>query len=273
MEQKHGTQGPGNTKARSFLLTIFENELKDDDLAIYMTACEDTCKDGKHHFHQLFHYANPVSFNRIKKLYPTAHVERPRSLMNAINYIQGNKNGRKFNVIERGNKPHQGVPHTCEELKQLPKEEVPPNMLNTWLKLQPTKIKKSDWNKNVEVHYICGPSGIGKSNLAQELADDEFDEVKFVNGFWSPCSGEGCCIYDDFRSSHMSASEFINFIDYRTHNLNVKGGTVRNKYTKIIITSIQTIDQLYANMPSEAREQWIRRMIIHDLTPEITIDN
>ena len=70
----------------------------------------------------------------------------------------------------------------------------------------------------------------------------------------------------------MTASEFINFIDYRSHNLNVKGGTVRNNYTKIIITSIQSIDELYSNMPSEAKQQWIRRMIIHNLYPESSIE-
>ena len=117
----------------------------------------------------------------------------------------------------------------------------------------------------MQVHYIYGPSGSGKSTLAQELADDEFDEVKYVNGFWTPCEGTGCCIYDDFRSSHMPASEFINFIDYRSHNLNVKGGTIRNNYTKIIITSIQRPEDLYTNMPAEAKEQWMRRLIFHSL--------
>lgn len=54
---------------------------------------------------------------------------------------------------------------------------------------------------------------------------DEFEEVKYSNGFWNGVSdGNGCAVYDDFRDSHISASEFINFIDYNVHNLNVKGG-------------------------------------------------
>lgn len=259
---EHSTAGSGNTKARSFMLTIFENTLKDDELAVYMTACEDTCKDGKHHFHQLLHYANPVSFNRIKKIYPTAHIERPRSLMNAIKYIQENKNGRKYNVIERGEKPHQGVPKTVAELREIPLDEVPPQYAKIWQSVRPTKIKKQNWHKQIEVFYIYGPSGTGKSTLAKLIADDEFDELKHINNFWSPCSGDGCAIYDDWRSSHMSASEFINFIDYNCHNLNTKGGTVRNNYNKIIITTIQSPFEIYSNMPEEARKQWLRRIKI-----------
>lgn len=40
----------------------------------------------------------------------------------------------------------------------------------------------------MKVYYISGPSGAGKSLKAKELLIEhnyeEFDEVKFVNGFW-----------------------------------------------------------------------------------------
>ena len=66
----------------------------------------------------------------------------------------------------------------------------------------------------------------------------------------------------DFRASHMTPSEFINFIDYRTHMLNIKGGSVRNGYTKIIITSIQSPFDIYSKFPEEGRKQWLRRLRI-----------
>lgn len=265
-----------NFRARAFLLTL--NEISKFDFLLeqidklkscdyYIAAQETAPTTGHEHIHMYIHFESNYKLNK-KILSTGVHVDISRgSPKQNIEYVK--KDGNI--LVEHGTEPHQGK-LTVGELQELKKNDVPAHLYNIWQKVQPTKIKKSEWNKNVEVHYICGPSGIGKSNLAQELADDEFDEVKFVNGFWSPCSGEGCCIYDDFRSSHMPASEFINFIDYRTHNLNVKGGTVRNKYTKIIITSIQTIDELYSNMPSEAKEQWKRRMIIHDLTPTNNVE-
>lgn len=276
--QKMTTEVSGNTKpstlrARAFQFTL--NQVEKFDTLIseltklkscdYIIACQENAPStGHEHIHLYAHFENPYKLNK-RIMAVGAHVEICRgSPLQNINYIK--KDG---NIIyENGTAPHQGTAITCGELKELSLEEVPPRFYNTWKQLQPTKIKKSDWNKNIEVHYIFGPSGIGKSNLAQELADDEFDEIKCVNGFWTPCSGEGCCIYDDFRASHMSASEFVNFIDYRTHNLNVKGGTVRNKYTKIIITSVQSPYEIYSNLNGEPRQQWMRRLILHDLNPK-----
>ena len=129
---------------------------------------------------------------------------------------------------------------------------------------RPKKIKLSEWKKKVEVTYICGPSGAGKTTMTiaeLEKANVEyFDEVKKVGDFWHGTTGEGIAVYDDFRDSHVKASEFINFIDYNTHKLNIKGGSVVNKYEKIFITSVQSPFEIYKNMNNEPRKQWLRRM-------------
>lgn len=80
----------------------------------------------------------------------------------------------------------------------------------------------------------------------EENGIEEFEEVKYENGFWNGIGdGTGCCVYDDFRDSHMKASEFINFIDYNVHNLNIKGGNVKNNYNLIIITSVFPLNDIY----------------------------
>lgn len=100
----------------------------------------------------------------------------------------------------------------------------------------------------------------------RERGIDEFDEIKHIGEFWHGITdGEGCAVYDDYRDSHMKASEFINFIDYNKHQLNIKGGSVTNSYNLIIITSIQRINEIYYTIPYEAREQWIRRVSIVDM--------
>ena len=234
----------------------------------YVVACHERAPStGHEHIHCYAHFKTPYKLS--KHFWEHGwHIEKCRgSPQQNIAYIK--KDGDV--IYERGTAPAIGRPTTCGELKQLNINDVPPNMLNSWMKLQTTKIKKDEWHKDVEVIYISGPSGSGKSMKAHELADDEFDEVKFINGFWSPCTGEGCCIYDDFRPSHMSASEFINFIDYNTHVMNIKGGSVRNHYNKIIITSIIPLDQLYERMPVEAREQWMRRVTWINVTEAVAM--
>lgn len=137
-------------------------------------------------------------------------------------------------------------------------------------------INIRDWRKDITVYWIQGPSGIGKTEKAKQIVLDneekygsDIEEVKFVNNFWLNAKGKApIAIYDDFRDSHMKPSEFINFIDYNTHNLNVKGGHIKNKYNLIIITSIQRLSEIYSKVSEEPRKQWERRIEVIDMYPQ-----
>ena len=68
------------------------------------------------------------------------------------------------------------------------------------------------------------------------------------NGFYSGISVECPCvvaIFDDFRAGIMKPEESINLIDYRVHNLNIKGSSVKNRYELIIFTSVQCLFSVY----------------------------
>ena len=273
------TEASGNTtpsalKSRAFLFTINEIEqwpklqqllenLKSCDYVI--ASHENAPTTGHEHIHCYAHFSTPYRLSQ-RFFNLRIHVDKCRGTpKQCIDYVS--KDGDI--IYERGEKPHQGQALTVGDLMEIDDPKcLSWNQLHVWNQLHPQKIKKSEWHKDVKVYYIYGPSGIGKSLKAQELADDEFDEVKFVNGFYVGISdGTGCCIYDDFRPSQMPAAEFINFIDYNVHNLNVKGGNVKNKYTKIIITSIISPHLIYNNMPEEAKQQWLRRIECINLSP------
>ncbi|UPW41442.1 replication associated protein [Dipodfec virus UA23Rod_5718] len=223
---------------------------------------EEAPTTGHHHHHIYAYFGTPIRLP-VKKMCGAWYAPAEGSPKHNYEYLT--KDGEPY--LEIGERPHQGK-LTVKELREMSADDVPPHLYNVKRKIDQAnqKIKKADWSKKVEITYITGPSGIGKSTLAQDLADDEFDEVKHVGDFWTGVSdpAEGCCIYDDFRDSHMSASEFINFIDYRSHVLNTKGSFVRNRYTKIIITSVQKPTEIYQNVTGEPREQWLRRMTVID---------
>ena len=87
--------------------------------------------------------------------------------------------------------------------------------------------------------------------------------VKHSGDFWLGIGNAECAIYDDFRPSDMKPSEFINFIDYNKHPMNVKGGSKQNNYKRIFITSVVNPEYLYMGIASdEPRKQWMRRMEI-----------
>lgn len=155
----------------------------------------------------------------------------------------------------------------------MPKEELeglPVSLYNVATKIQ-SEAKKmlnpADYYKQVEVHWYWGESGAGKTRAAiQEMLSRKvasFNEVKHDGSFWHGVSEDcECCLYDDFRDTHMKPTELINFIDYNRHVMNIKGGTVRNNYKLIFITSLQSPDSIYSKVPEESKKQWMRRITV-----------
>lgn len=293
MEQAEGTGTHGNTKtvglkSRKYFITFWNKDYPKElpDKTKYMCTCEDSTKDGKWHGHAFIYFNNPVTMSRVKKLFgKDCHVEQPMKNSDCIDYVL-DKTKRKHDFQEFGKRPmNNGMTLKVYELKNCKDpDELEWNLYNTWKKLhdeQENDIDVEDWHKEVKVYYIQGPSGKGKTERAKDIIRENKDKygtktnvVKFDNGFWI---GIGTiariAVYDDFRDSHMKASEFINFIDYNKHVMNTKGGSKQNNYELIIITSVQRLDEIYKNMTGEPRLQWERRVeVINMYEDENDID-
>jgi len=171
-------------------------------------------------------------------------------------------------VWEEGQLREKGGYPSIKEIKEMPKEErenLSAHLFGTVRKVNEEEsalFQTTDIHKHVKVYYISGRSGIGKTRFAHFLIGNyKFDSVKYENGFWIGVSGAvTVCLYDDWRDSHMTASEFIHFIDYNKQIMNVKGSFRVNNYLIIIITSIQPLETIYKDAPAEDRAQWTRRI-------------
>lgn len=135
------------------------------------------------------------------------------------------------------------------------------NIICHMVSRESNKLSVEKTQKHVKVYYISGSSGIGKTTFAKYLIGKEtFNLVKYENSFWIGASVDvRIALYDDWRDSHMKASEFLNFIDYNKQLMNVKGGFLLNSYEVIIITSIIRLKDIYKNVLDESRYQWERR--------------
>lgn len=282
------TQVSGNTKpstvtkARAFQLTLNEvekwenlkNYLTSSKMLTYIIACEEIAPTTGHkHIHCYVHF-NRAKALSIKKC-QGAHIELCKgSPKQNIEYIR--KDGKI--IFEQGDEPHQGSSLTIKELRQIKNSDDLPDwrQYNIWKQVinEPKETTlgelraKKRLTKPIEVTWITGPSGSGKSNLAEDLAIqlDLDDDVKLRNitcdgGFFDGLhDGTGVAIYDEFRDSHMPANKFIQLIDYRSHSLPIKGGFVTNNFTHIFITSVQNPYEIYKNAGDEPHKQWLRRM-------------
>lgn len=123
--------------------------------------------------------------------------------------------------------------------------------------------------RNLEVMYITGASGSGKTTAAKYYANQLGYDV-FVSGggddILDGYDKEECIILDDFRASSMRFMEVLKFLDNNTNS------SVRSRYNNkdisncklLIITSIVAPKQLYLKLQEpggdEPAEQFYRRL-------------
>ncbi|ORX53747.1 hypothetical protein BCR36DRAFT_396454 [Piromyces finnis] len=247
---------------------------------MYIYQLTEHVGQAQKHYHVFVQYTNCKRLST-RKLHG-AHFEKYYgSAQQNIAYCKAEDQKHKDEGVtallieEHGEPLTKGGDFTVGYLKSLEPDEIPAILYNTYknIKRGYTVTKARDYRKNVKVFWIQGPSGIGKTNKALDLAeeweealDTGTDFVKYVNGFYLGCSDKAkVAIYDDFRDSHMKPSEFINFIDYNKHWLNIKGSSMLNNYLCIIITSVQKFNRIYRNVDDEPRTQWERRVTVIDM--------
>lgn len=278
------TDNSGNTKpsfyARHVQLTLNEIEKFEDlkkyllssKILNYIIACKEKApQTGHEHIHIYCQYTSPKKLSISKCC--GAHIEKCRGTpQDNYNYII--KDGNI--IFEEGKLRKTGALSIkdVEEMKQEERKDLDIkyyNIVNKINEKEDLEIDIKNWHKDVKIIYITGKSGSGKSQLAKKLIEshtkDKINIIKHIGDFWIGVGKSKVALYDEFRDSHLMASEFIDFIDYNKHTMNVKGGHKLNNYETIIITSIQHPKDIYRNMKEEDRQQWLRRIKIIELTP------
>lgn len=268
--------------SRNFQLTLNECE-RYEALKAYLTSLKSNnyfiaCKEkapttGHEHVHVYVQFDHSIRLAVSKT--QGAHIEKCfGSPQQNIDYVK--KDGDVLDEI--GTVRLAGNP-TIRDIKKMTPEEaedLPWNMYHTVSAIKGKQANDIDlddiFKPDMKVIWITGPSGVGKSRRAFEICRERghrrINMVKFDGSFWHGVGTSEVAVYDDFRDSHMKPSEFINFIDYNVHPMNVKGGSELNRYRLIIVTSVQRPEHIYLSVGGEPRKQWIRRMEVIELSSD-----
>lgn len=289
-------------KLNIWYLTIFKDELQHPEDAIYDLSCQQKSKNGKIFYHQVLIYDKLVTFNELKKLYPSARLQKRKSIssvLKTINYLKKNTNDKITNVVEMGKIPlkqelkdnkneneKENNPKskskliTVKELKKIKQKRLYFDKYNTWSKVHSEincKFNINEIHKNVEVYYIFGPSGVGKTKKAYDIINEhkdkdekiKFNRVSYNNNCWNGVTDKcEIALYDDFDDNSINSIEFKHFIDHDIQLLNTQNGYIKNNYKLIIITSTQNPQDLFKGSKVD-KNQWLSRITkIIDLTPK-----
>ena len=266
-------------KGRNFLFTL--NEVDEwDELRKYITekgnfqygiaSLEKAPTTGHKHIHFYAQFKKPTEIYQSKCA--GARIDKCKgSAQQNIEYVKKTKEPEKRGeiIFEQGEPLMKGGVSIKEVKAMAPqdRESLPLVYYNIVNKINAEEAKQlnpDEYHKEVEVFYLYGESGSGKTRKAIEMIKQlggTFNEVKYDGSFWHGVSEDSeIALYDDWRDSHMKPSEFINFIDYNRHVMNIKGSSIRNNYKHIFITSIQRPEEIYKNVGEEPRRQWERRI-------------
>ena len=279
-------------RGRNFLLTVNEKSIEYiEDIfdylqhwktLQYLICCEHIGQENKH-YHIFVQYNNPINMD--SNYLKGCHIDKCfGSPQQNYNYVKAlDEKHIKLNIeskliFEIGEMKKTGTTLTYSEFKKMSIEEREAlpyqhskiiNQLNEEqheeeeLKKVLTEIE-NDNLKSPEIIYLTGESGQGKTYGAYKLAlkyfnKDKIGKININNNFFKIVNQNAdCYIIEEFRSSQLHASDFLQFTDKYGFNCNIKNGFKFLRPKMIIICSIIHPRELYIN--EEVNKQFLRRI-------------
>lgn len=190
--------------------------------------------------------------NTVKKLFgEDCHVERPQNNTDCIEYIF-RTDKRKFNMFECGTRPMNNGVHSMADMLQncATIDDVKTLYPDTYIrfhkgieKVYENKNQQNRFFKKINVTWIAGSTGTGKTRTAFELGAQS---VIYNNGFYSDWGSCKTICIEELRGE-IPYAELLKLCDsyHNYYYVNIKGGQKRIDLDHIIITSPLTPWECY----------------------------
>lgn len=295
-----GVLAIGNTKSRKYQLTfnnpeehsVSHNSINETMKNIrwdYYCLCDEIGDSGTPHIHLFFNCVNAVSFDRVKKLFPSAHIETARgSCQENRDYIR--KEGKYLD----SEKKESNIIETFEEFGIIPLDKSAKNetissqvlemiengcsnteiiraypsystKINHLERTRQTLLEdknKDNW-RDVMTTYIFGETATGKTRFVMEKYG--YSNVYRVTNYKNPFdgyAGQDVILFDEFRSS-LPLADMLLYLDGYPFSLPARFSDKVACFTKVYIISNIDLNKQYPNIQNEETASWnalIRRI-------------
>lgn len=244
----------------------------------YIVVGKEVGESGTPHLQGYIYYDTLKSFKQVQHDVPEgSHIEVAKGDAQQ-NFEYCSKEGdffeegeRPLTQAEKGVKGKQAIEERWELAKAGKFEQLPPEQIKTYEYIY-SKYKELPQDRSeLDNIWIFGPSGCGKSRYVREHYAVHYS--KGMNKWWDGYNGEDVVVLDDFDPGH---GKFLGYFlkiwaDHYAFNAEVKGGMLRIRPKKIIVTSQYPIGACFDE--AETIEAVTRRFAVVDMNPVITIAN
>lgn len=259
-------------KSRGFCITI-NNYIENDIKCMEAIECQYKCWEFEHilegegtpHIQGYLYYTNPRGLKGLSNLLPRANVLSANgTAQQCRKYCSKEDNGT---FVEYGEMPEpQGKRNDLHEIKELVKSGQATELKIfeaarsyqaamfgcKFLALQPTAVREKPW-----IAWYHGRTQTGKTRKAYEILG--YDCFTKENSSWNMYSGHTNVLWDDFRIEDAPFNHLLRWFDRYPCQVNVKFGSQKLVFTKLIITCPQHPSDVYKNSKEDV-QQLLRRI-------------
>ena len=251
----------------------------------YYCLADEIATTGTYHTHIFLYSPSPIRFSTVKGRFPTAHIEK------AFGSAQENRNYvLKSGKWAEDEKAETAIAGSFLEWGQLPseKEEKAPQMFRLLENLRDGKstteiidetpglafrVRDIDTlrqtllaeryaaeNRTLEVCYLCGTTGTGKTRGIYERHNprDIYRVTNYRAGrgiSFDGYAGQDVLVFEEFYSQ-IPIEEMLNFLDVYPLSLPARYSDKMACYTKVYLTSNLSLGKQYQDVQWNRPETW-----------------
>jgi hypothetical protein len=235
------------------------DEIKSIDGLVYVAFQFEQGEQGTNHHQIYMSFKHAKSFEVMKKLFTTAHIEPMQGTHQQASDYCTKEESRIGDPVFWGELPQQGKRSDIMDIYEMlvdgcsftdirnafPSQYLLYRDKIHTIKQELLEEKYQDTFRNIKVIYMSDETGIGKTRYVMERYN--YTGVFRVSNYKNPFDtykGESVLVFDEFRSS-LFIEQMLNYLDGYPMRLPARYGDKVACYTKVYIVSNWAFKQQY----------------------------
>lgn len=266
---------------RNFCITINNEPMEDDEFFEYCKNLvnvkyfvfqrEIGHENQTRHIQMYIEFSQPKKFETIKSYFPRAHIEERRGTKKQAREYCMKEDTSVAPYREYGQFVDNGKRSDLLDIYELVKdgatdfdimERYPMQFMRYSKAIQKCREvyvsqKFRGTFRHLEVKYIWGPTGCGKSRYVIDKYGYEnvYRVTNYDKGPFDTYAGEDVIVFEEFRSS-FKIVEMLNYLDGYSFELPCRFSNRTACYTKVFISTNIPLSEQYKTLQVSQKETW-----------------